>query len=59
MFKKIDKIIYLLQVRSYKSAKHILYHLNITTDINFNYIMDDIESEATLNCLINWRKFYE
>jgi hypothetical protein len=58
MFKKIDKVIYLLSVHEFGSAKHILYQLHITTDINFNYIIDNLENEETLKCLINWRNYY-
>ena len=58
MFRKIDKAINLLKLKEYGSAKHILYQLHITTDINFNYILDDLENKKTLKYLINWRKYY-
>lgn len=58
MTKKVDKIIYLLRVESYCSAEQLLTYLNKTTDINFNYILDDLKSEDTLCRLINWREYY-
>ena len=58
MTKRIDKIIFLLSVKKHCYAEEMLYDLNKTTDINFNYIIDELKSKNTLNRLINWRQTY-
>ena len=58
MFNKIDKLIYLLEIQNYSSAQYLLYDLNVTTDIKFNYIIDDIKNKDTLKCLINWKNYF-